>query len=553
MNTKNKTGYNRILKPVPLAVHSNIPSLLAEKLRQNYDLQRTINSILLLGLKKMNLEDILARALDMFLSIPWLSFESTGSIFLADSNTSILSMKAQQGIVRELSRKCGRVPFGKCLCGRAAQNQKIEFASALDFRHEISHRGIKPHGHYCVPIVLNKKTLGVINIYVKSGHARSHWEESFLVAVANALAGIIQRKQAEAALQKAHRALTVLSECNRALIYAKNEQGLLDSICQIITKKGGYRLAWVGFSREDKEKNVEPVAHAGSDDAYLKTVRVSWGDNARGRGPMGTAIRTGKMVIRKDASTSKNYHRWIKDAAKGRFSFKSSIALPLISEMKIFGALSIYAEESDAFDVKEVRLLSELASDLAYGINVIRMKRARIQAEQELIESYKYLGTNNRKISILLDLDKRQGKKNKKELIRYVLDSAVNLSHALFGALYKTDHDGTFYLLRSTGTTKRQAEELRMLTAASSDFLAQLKKKKKRLRGLFRKHNLACFNVNNRLECLWAFPLLKENSLKGVIFLGLENKKEMTAAELEFYDVFSFHATTALAGSGIFA
>ncbi len=39
---------------------------------------------------------------------------------------------------------------------------------------------------------------------------------------------------------------------------------------------------------------------------------------------------------------------------------------------EILGALTLYAEKSGAFGTEEVRLLTELADDLAYGINAIR-------------------------------------------------------------------------------------------------------------------------------------------------------------------------------------
>ncbi len=51
---------------------------------------------------------------------------------------------------------------------------------------------------------------------------------------------------------------------------------------------------------------------------------------------------------------------------------------------KAFGAISIYSKEPDPFSEDEVRLLSELAHDLAYGISAIRMKAARRRAEEAL-------------------------------------------------------------------------------------------------------------------------------------------------------------------------
>jgi signal transduction histidine kinase/CheY-like chemotaxis protein len=92
--------------------------------------------------------------------------------------------------------------LGKCLCGKAAQTRKIQFADHIDERHDICYEGMKPHGHYVVPILVSGRTLGVIDIYLKEGHIRNRKEEDFLLTVADTLAGIIVRKQGEEEKEK---------------------------------------------------------------------------------------------------------------------------------------------------------------------------------------------------------------------------------------------------------------------------------------------------------------------------------------------------------------
>jgi sigma-B regulation protein RsbU (phosphoserine phosphatase) len=50
----------------------------------------------------------------------------------------------------------------------------------------------------------------------------------------------------------------------------------------------------------------------------------------------------------------------------------------------VFGALMIYAAEQNAFGPEEVNLLTELASDLAYGIAALQTKAERARAEEEI-------------------------------------------------------------------------------------------------------------------------------------------------------------------------
>jgi signal transduction histidine kinase len=73
----------------------------------------------------------------------------------------------------------------------------------MDEQHDISYMGIKPHGHYCVPIkTAAGGLLGVFTLYVRDGCIRRPEMEDSLLTVANSAAAIILRKRAENALIK---------------------------------------------------------------------------------------------------------------------------------------------------------------------------------------------------------------------------------------------------------------------------------------------------------------------------------------------------------------
>ena len=196
-----------------------------DELRRNYDTQAAINSLLRDSLEDLNLEELLQRALDLILSIPWLVFKKQGSIFIVEDDPHTLVMKAQDGLAEPIKESCARLPFGKCLCGRAAQTQKIQFADCLDNRHPIRYDGIAPHGHYCVPICSGGETLGVINMYIREGHQRIKREEDFLKAFANTLAGIIMRKRLEEELVKSEKLAAIgqtvagLAHCVKNILF----------------------------------------------------------------------------------------------------------------------------------------------------------------------------------------------------------------------------------------------------------------------------------------------------------------------------------------------
>jgi PAS domain S-box-containing protein len=200
---------------------------------------------------------------------------------------------------------------------------------------------------------------------------------------------ITLRKQAEVALRRSNRSLRMISDCNQALIRATEEKGLLEDVCRIIVEQGQYRFAWVGFAEQDASCSVRPVARAGFEDGYLDTIRVTWADEDRGRGPTGRAIRMGRTQLTRNIPEDPYFNRW-KQAAQ-RSGYLSSVAIPLRSGDRIMGALNVYAERPDAFDGEEVGILEELAGDLAYGLEAMRTRAAHAQAELDLKVSEQHL------------------------------------------------------------------------------------------------------------------------------------------------------------------
>lgn len=187
-------------------------------------------------------------------------------------------------------------------------------------------------------------------------------------------------------LQRNNHALSTISACSNAIIHAQNEQELLRNICEVFVNVGGYRLAWVGYAQQDKKKTILPVAQAGFAIGDLDNVRISWAeDDPDGQGPAGISIRSGAPYLIRDMQQDVRCTQWRNSATK--YGFASVIGLPLTHNETTFGTLLIHAAERNAFDQEEVRLLCELAEDLAYGITSLRTREERHWAEQELTDS----------------------------------------------------------------------------------------------------------------------------------------------------------------------
>ena len=162
---------------------------------------------------------------------------------------------------------------------------------------------------------------------------------------------------------------------------AQEESAYLNEVCQIVVRDCDHAMVWVGYAEDDETKSVRPVANAGFGKGYLETLKITWADTERGRGPTGIAIRTGQPCLCRNMLTDPAFAPWRAEALKRGYA--SSMALPLRTDGRILGAITIYAREPDSFTDDEVALLNNLADDTAYGIAALRLRQALRESEEQ--------------------------------------------------------------------------------------------------------------------------------------------------------------------------
>jgi PAS domain S-box-containing protein len=203
--------------------------------------------------------------------------------------------------------------------------------------------------------------------------------EQFILST---LVDITDRKRKEAQLRQLNRTLKALSDSNQAMMRAQDEHQFLQDVCQVIVQVCGHAMVWIGFAGNDEARSIRPAAFAGFEAGYLETLQVTWADTERGRGPTGIAIRTGKPCMCKNMQTDPAFAPWREEALK--HGYAASLALPFFSEGRPLGAVTIYSRHVDPFSEEEVKLLSDLADDLARGVATLRLRAERAQKEEQL-------------------------------------------------------------------------------------------------------------------------------------------------------------------------
>lgn len=196
---------------------------------------------------------------------------------------------------------------------------------------------------------------------------------------------VTERLRTQRELARMARAQQMLSSCNETLVRATSETALLHSICRIVVDIGGYRLGWVGFTRDDEHKSIEIVAHAGGPDHYLAGLRLSWSEtDPRGQGPAGITVRTGRPTIVRDVHSDPAF-TGLSERMQSH-GFHGVISLPLRTARHTFGLLYLYAPEVLHIGQEESALLQELANDLAFGIMSLRARKEQQQLQASVLK-----------------------------------------------------------------------------------------------------------------------------------------------------------------------
>lgn len=196
---------------------------------------------------------------------------------------------------------------------------------------------------------------------------------------------ITERKRTDHELARTNRALQMLSRCNEALTRVDDEAGLLLQVCRLAVDVGGYRMAWVGYAQEDDAFTLLPMAHAGHEAGYLSTIKLTWdAGQPTGRGPAGQTIRSGQACVSEDITQGANQFYWSEIATER--GYRSAVFLPLRDDARTFGVLGLYSGSLEKLASDEIKLLQDMADNLAFGIGSLRSQAAARQAAVQVRE-----------------------------------------------------------------------------------------------------------------------------------------------------------------------
>lgn len=170
--------------------------------------------------------------------------------------------------------------------------------------------------------------------------------------------------------------LQLHSECIGFTMCFEDETALAQAICDLAVERVGYKQVGIGYMEYDAEKTFRVVAQRGFDPSLVgnPTFKITWDENhPSGQGAIGTCIRDRVPAILNSYQMDENAARWRPVAAS--HGYNSCIAIPVLIDNEVIGAMAFYSENATRFDAIETQYLQRLVDDVGHAIKFIRLRQ----------------------------------------------------------------------------------------------------------------------------------------------------------------------------------
>jgi len=202
---------------------------------------------------------------------------------------------------------------------------------------------------------------------------RGDTEFGILAAALNRMAETLDERiagqhQAEAKITRLNRVYAVLSGINAMIVRARDREALFGEACRVAVEAGHFAKVWVGIVERGTQQFRMAAAHGG-DPLFFPILEKELARKFQtGGGLVSRALVTRQPVIVNDMASDPEV--LVKDyAVEG--GARSLAILPLIVADEAVGVFALNADVPGFFDAEEIKLLIELAGNIAYAIDHI--------------------------------------------------------------------------------------------------------------------------------------------------------------------------------------
>jgi diguanylate cyclase (GGDEF)-like protein/PAS domain S-box-containing protein len=250
---------------------------------------------------------------------------------------------------------------------RAVVSNEIRNDPRVMFARERTDRGI--FSMAILPLLVADRAVGVIALYAGEPGFFDAEEIKLLEELAGDISFAVDNIGRQQRLARLARTRAVSSEISNAIIRIHDRDELFRETCRVAVDAGAFRMAWIGVL-DPQTLDGKAVAWYGGEAGYVDQIKITARDGTPdSQRPACRALRQMQPVVCNDVSTDLEMGPLREEIL--RRGHKSLACFPLTVSGLPVGVISLFAGESNAFDEEEIRLLQELAGNIAFAMDHI--------------------------------------------------------------------------------------------------------------------------------------------------------------------------------------
>ncbi len=241
-----------------------------------------------------------------------------------------------------------------------------------------------------LPLSIGQRTLGVVGVEFEASGSPTFENLNLCKSIASQAAFAIENAQLYEDVKQKAEETSLLYQVAQRLSSILDGDELLEQILKVVVESFGYLNCALLLVDKEKRELFVKAAHGFSGDR-INDLRIK----IDSEGITGWVAKAGEPMVVGDVSLESRY-------IKGKEECKSEVAVPLKLKGEIIGVLDAESERFFAFGEKDVRVLSQLASQIA-----VVLENSRLFSEEK--KRYLQLALINdvgRKVVSTLDLNR---------------------------------------------------------------------------------------------------------------------------------------------------
>lgn len=330
-------------------------------------------------------------------------FPDNFGFLLVDDNKAGLVVHPSYRINKKLRDNEFFVPFGEGVVGHVAKTglpQRIADVSTFPNYINIDS---KTRSELAVPLILGKRTIGVINAESEKLNGFSEADERFLVILASQISMAIARFRTAETERRNAEELAVLLELSQKLTQQLDIDHVLEETYNGVTRLLDTSNFYIGLLDHEKQHVSFPININESVRDYesLKTIEPT-------HGLTGHILQTKAPILIKENAEDWQKENNIEICGEIPVSW---LGVPLLIGNKVIGAMAIQDyKNSNVYDEHDLEILTAIASQAAIAIENARLfnnTQKRLQEQTVLHETTEILSSTLEYETILKQLTKQ--------------------------------------------------------------------------------------------------------------------------------------------------